>query len=166
MLPFPQRKSLTGLDEKERCFELMESIRCHVMIGCLHFLLLQLRLVSRQHGFPVMVHTTLNLVIIFQVFIPRRRVVVWDVIGIHTLSGTHTYPDCRVCVRKSMKGLILFVSVINQPESRPKRQIPHLVFMSSGIGSCQPPPLRPGPDLRFLEPLTWDPTSPGYSIYY
>ena len=76
MLPFPQRKSLTGLDEKERCFELMDSIRCHVMIGCLHFLLLQLRLVSRQHGFPVMVHTTLNLVIIFQVFIPRRRVVV------------------------------------------------------------------------------------------
>jgi hypothetical protein len=36
----------------------------------------------------------------------RCRFLVCDVVGNHTLSGAHTYPDCRLCVRIKLKGLI------------------------------------------------------------
>jgi hypothetical protein len=58
---------------------------------------------------------------IFQVLVPRRRVLVGDVIARHTLSASQAYPDRRVCVRSSMIGLKLFVDVINQSESTPIR---------------------------------------------
>ena len=112
---------MTGLDDKERCLELVESIRFHVMSGCLCFLFLQLRLVTRQRSFSVMANALLHLVSIFQVFIPNRRVLVGDVIGNHTLSGSHTYPHCWECVRICMKGLLLFVGVIDQLEITPIR---------------------------------------------
>ena len=73
---FHNRKRLTGLDDKENRLELVESIRFHVMSGSLLFLFLQLRLVTRQHGFSVVVTALIQVVSIFQVIIPRCRVLV------------------------------------------------------------------------------------------
>jgi uncharacterized membrane protein len=67
-------KDLTGVDDKESCFELVESIRHHVILACLCFLFLQLCLVSRQRVLLSMFHFLLQIVIIFQVLIPRNRV--------------------------------------------------------------------------------------------
>ena len=73
---FHNGKRLTGLDDKESCLELVESIRFHAKSGCLRFLFLQLRLVTRQRGFSAMANALLQVVSIFQVLIPRRRVLV------------------------------------------------------------------------------------------
>ncbi len=97
---FHNDKGLTGLDDKENCLELVESIRLHTILPNLCFLSLQLSLVF---------------------LVPRRHVLFGDVIGSHTLSGAHAYPDRWVCVRSSMLGLKLFVDVINQSESTPIR---------------------------------------------
>ena len=120
-MPDLSGKSLTGLDEKERYFELLESARRHAMLGCLRFLFLELRLVSRQCGLLAMSHFLLELVSICQVFIHRSRVVVCDVIASNALSASHTHPDCRVCAGSSLKGLIPLVHAINKPENAPIR---------------------------------------------
>ena len=102
-------------DEKESYFELLESARRHAMLGCLRFLFLQLRLVSRQCGFLAMSRFLLEVVSICQLIIHRRRVVVCDVIRSHGFPVAHADPDCRVCAGSRLKGLIPFVRAINQP---------------------------------------------------
>ena len=116
---FHNGKGLTGLDDKESCLELVESIRRHTILTSLRFLSVRLRLVFRRRGLLAMFHFLLQLVSIFQVLVPRRRVLLGDVIASHTLSGA--YPDRRVCVRSRMIGLKLFVDVINQSEITPIR---------------------------------------------
>jgi len=118
---FHNGKGLTGLDDKESCLELVESIRRHAILTCLGCLFLQLRLVFRLRGLLAMFHFPLQLVSIFQVLVPMCRVLLGDVITSQTLSGAHAYPDRRVCVRSSMIGLKLFVDTINQSESTPIR---------------------------------------------
>ena len=76
MLVFPQRKKTDRSDDKEICLEVVESFRFHVMSDCLRFLFLQLRLVTRQRGFSAMANALLQVVSIFQVLIPWRRVLV------------------------------------------------------------------------------------------
>ena len=104
---FHNGTDLTGLDDKESSLDLVESIRCHTILSSLCFLSRQPRLVFRLRGLLPMFHFLLQLVSIFQVFVPSRRVLLGDVIGSHTLSGAHAYPDRRVCVRNNMIGLKL-----------------------------------------------------------